>query len=388
VSPDADHGLAPAPAAPEELDALIFKACVVALWSDGEMAAAERNYVSHLIDSIAATEAQRAEMRRIALHDVSGHAVLAELERFDQPARRQLFDRCFELLASDRRLGRGELRFLSEIRRRCGVGWWSFERSVWRVAWRRRVAALITLVVLCVAAIVAATLWRVPPPGVAPQELQVHEEIALRATPEARVALPPEQLYEAVRHSVVTVNVLISGTLQGNGSGAVIGWDRLGQLYILTNRHVVLHELPEGDSLGLEAELESGVQLPALLDFFSRRRDLALLVVPGLTGWAEPLPVVPRRQLRVGQQVYAVGSPIGLRHSFTSGVISALRGDYIQTDATVHQGSSGGPLIDVSGGVCGIVSQTHSAKDFTFAIYADTVVDLLEERRTRPAAAE
>jgi hypothetical protein len=373
--------LAPDPAAPEELDALIFKACVVALWSDGEMAAAERDFVSHLIDTIATSDGQRSEMRRIALHDVSRHAVLAEIGRLDQPARRLLFDRCAELLASDRRLGRGELRFLSKIRSRCGVGWWSFERVVWRVAWRRRIAALVALVALGVAAVVAGSLWRVPAVGVAPAELPEHEEIALQAIPEARVALPPEQLYEAVRHSVVTVNVLISGTLQGNGSGAVIGWDRLGQLYILTNRHVVLHELPDGESLGLEAELESGVQLPALLDFFSRRHDLALLVVPGLVRWAEPLPGVPRRQLRVGQQVFAVGSPIGLRHSFTSGVISALRGDHIQTDATVHQGSSGGPLIDDSGGVCGIVTQTHSTKNFTFAIYADTVLELLKERR-------
>ncbi len=386
MSQDADHGSAPAPAAPEELGALIFKACVVALWSDGAMAAAERDNVSHLIDTIATTDEQRSEMRRIALHDVSRHAVLAELGRLDQPARRLIFDRCAELLTSDRRLGRGELRFLSEIRRRCGVGWWSFERIVWRLAWRRRVAALVALVALGVAAVVAGSLWRVPSVAVAPAELPEHEEIALRAIPEEWVALPPEQLYEAVRHSVVTVNVLVSGTLQGNGSGAVIGWDRLGQLYILTNRHVVLHELPEGESLGLEAELESGVQLPALLDFFSRRHDLALLVVPGLMRWAEPLPVVPRRQLRVGQRVFAVGSPIGLRHSFTSGVISALRGDHIQTDATVHQGSSGGPLIDDSGGVCGIVTQTHSAKDFTFAIYADTVLELLEERRAATPA--
>lgn len=381
MSPDADHGSAPVPAAPGELDALIFKACVVALWSDGEMAAAERDNVSHLIDTIAATDDQRSEMRRIVLHDVSRHSVLAELERFDQAARRFLFDRCAELLTSDRRLGRGEIHFLSEIRRRCGVGRWSFERIVWRVAWRRRVAALVALIALGVAAVVAGLLWRVPSVGFTPVELPEHEEIALRAIPEARVTLPPEQLYEAVRHSVVTVNVLISGALQGNGSGAVIGWDRLGQLYILTNRHVVLHELPEGESLGLEAELESGIQLPALLDFFSRRHDLALLVVPGLTRWAEPLPVVPRRQLRVGQQVFAVGSPIGLRHSFTSGVISALRSDHIQTDATVHQGSSGGPLFDDSGGVCGIVTQTHNAKDFSFAIYADTVLELLEERR-------
>ena len=56
------------------------------------------------------------------------------------------------------------------------------------------------------------------------------------------------------------------------------------------------------------------------------------------------------------------------------------------TDATVHQGSSGGPLIDDSGGMCGIVTQTHSTKDFTFAIYADTVLEPLEERRAATPA--
>jgi hypothetical protein len=370
------------PTAPEQLETLVFKACVVALWSDGEMATSERDFVSHLIDTIAISDDQRSEMRRMALNDVSRHAVLAELERLDPPRRRLVFDRCAELLTSDRRLGHGELRFLSAIRRPCGAGWWDFERIAWQGAWRRRVAGLLALVLLGAAAIVAGTMWRARPAVMAPPELRVHEEVALRAIPEVRVALPPDALYEAVRHSVVTVNVLLAGAVQGNGSGAVIGWDRLGQLYILTNRHVVLHELPEGESLSFEAELESGIQLPALLDYFSRRHDLALLVVPGLTRWAEPLPVVPRRQLRVGQPVFALGSPIGLRHSFTTGVVSALRRDHIQTAATVHQGSSGGPLFDDSGGVCGIVTQTHVAKNFSFAIYADSVLELLEERRT------
>ena len=68
--------------------------------------------------------------------------------------------------------------------------------------------------------------------------------------------LEPEELYELVRSSVVTVNVVVGGTEEGNGSGAVVGWDELGQLYILTNRHVVYHELPEGEELCFEAELE------------------------------------------------------------------------------------------------------------------------------------
>jgi len=69
-------------------------------------------------------------------------------------------------------------------------------------------------------------------------------------------------------------------------------------------------------------------------------------------------------------------------------VASGVRGGYIQTDATVHQGSSGGPLLDASGGVCGVVTQTHEAKDISFAIYADTILDVLEERHAATAAAD
>jgi len=386
VTAPAEQPAAPAPA-PVGLGPLIFRACVVAIWSDGEMATAERDHLSHLIDAVASSDQERSEMRRIALHDVNRHAVLADLERLDGAARRHVFDRCVDLLASDRRLGRGELRFLTRIRRACGVGWWTLERVAWRAAWRRRLAVLAVLLALAVAAVVAGSRWR-REPGFGPEELWDRREITLPAAAGLRAELAPDELYEAVMHSVVAVNVLVGGAIQGNGSGAVIGRDDLGQLYILTNRHVVYQELSQDEILTLEAELESGVQLPALLDFVSRRWDLALLVVPGLTGWAEPLPVVPRDQLRVGQQVYAVGSPMGLRNSFTTGVISGMRGGYIQTDATVHQGSSGGPLLDAGGGLCGVVTQSHEAKDISFAIYADTIFDVLEERRLATVAAD
>jgi S1-C subfamily serine protease len=78
--------------------------------------------------------------------------------------------------------------------------------------------------------------------------------------------------------------------------------------------------------------------------------------------------------------VYAVGSPLGLDHTFTSGVISALRSDSIQTDATVHSGSSGGPLLDAGGAICGVITTTHLHKDVSFALYGDTVLAMFEER--------
>mgnify|MGYP001825083165 FL=1 len=179
---------------------------------------------------------------------------------------------------------------------------------------------------------------------------------------------------------MVRVNVDIDGADHGQGSGSIIGVDRFGQLYVLTNRHVVFHELREGQRVSYEVELESGVRLPAALDFYSRDDDLALVMVPNLTGWGRPVPLLPRDRLHVGQRVFAVGSPIGLAHTFTSGVISALRSEHIQTDATVHMGSSGGPLFDATGVVCGVVTMTHQHKDFSFAVYADAVFEMLTER--------
>jgi hypothetical protein len=361
-------------------DLLTFKLCVVALWADGAMVTAERDQLSRLINSLARSEQERSELRRIALlQDVNAHEVLAEVDRLGDTAKRHLFDRCVTLLASDRRIGRSELRFLVTLRRRCGIGFWTFRRLVWRARWKVRLAAAVLLA--AVAAVLLVTVPRHEESGLPPGEIEFFQEIALRAAPTDRVLLQPEELYEVVRSSVVTINVVIGGVEEGNGSGAVIGWDDLGQLYILTNRHVVYHELPEGRDLCFEAELESGIQLPALLDFYSRKVDLALLVVPGLAGWAEPLGVLPRQALRVGERVYAVGSPMGLAHSFTSGVISALRPDSIQTDATVYFGSSGGPLVDSSGALCGVITTTHSHKDISFAIYADAILDLLIERR-------
>jgi hypothetical protein len=362
------------------LNTLIFKTCVVGLWVDGSMAVAERDHISHLIDSIGADDAERDEMRRLVLHDVNRHAVFAEIDELDEADRRHLYERCVDVLTIDRKLRRSELRFLSELRRHCGIPWTGHQTLVWRLTLRRRLVILLLLAL-------AAVLLLLPfvavdeEGGVPPEELAEHLELFLAPLPAERLLLEADTLYSVVRRSVVTVNVSVDGQPHGNGSGSVIAVDRLGQLYVLTNRHVVYHELPEERVISFELEMESGVKLPALLDFYSRQWDLALLVVPKLGGWARPVPLVPRSELRVGQRVYALGSPMGLDHTFTSGLISAFRDSYIQTDATVHSGSSGGPLFDDSASICGVVTSTHEHKDLSFALVADAVLEMLAERR-------
>jgi hypothetical protein len=366
------------PTAEQRLAFLVFKVCVVAIWVDGAMAVAERDHVSHLIDTMATDKDQRAELRRLVLHDVNRHEVLSEIDRLDENDKRHVFDRGLQLLTSDRKVRRKEIGFLRVLRRRCGIGFWRFQKSMWRLKAKRRVALLTVFAAVGVAALVMVT--RPGNPGLPPVELPGYHEIMLQSPPQGEIELGPEDLYQLVRTSVVTVNVAIDGLAHGNGSGSVIGVDGLGQLYVLTNRHVVVHNLTEGQTIGYSTQLESGILLPTALDFYSRDVDLALLVVPGLTGWARPLPLLPRSRLRVGQPVYAVGSPLGLDHTFTSGVISALRSDSIQTDATVHSGSSGGPLLDAGGAICGVITTTHLHKDVSFALYGDTVLAMFEER--------
>lgn len=363
-------------------DALLFKVCVAAIWSDGAMAAAERDHLSHLMDRIAATEDERHELRRIALHDVSRSSVLSEVGDLEPAAKRRLYERCISVLTVDRRLRRGELRFISELRRRCGIGLLGHQRTLWRAAPVRRLVRSAVFAIVLISAVAAWLVFRpVPVPnGLPPKELAAHPEILLPQASATAPAMTAEALFEAVRHSVVKVNVLIDQAVVGHGSGAVLGVDRNGWLYVLTNRHVVYHEVTEPHLVSFEIELENRVQLPAVLDFYSRNHDLALVVVPGLGNWGLPVPLRLCSDLVVGEEVFALGNPIGLDHTFTSGVISALRGDMVQTDATVHSGSSGGPLFDHRGRVCGVVTISHMEKDFSFALCGETVLDMLEER--------
>jgi len=363
-------------------DVLLFKVCVAAIWSDGAMAAAERDHLSHLMDRISATEDERHELRRIALHDVSRSTVLAEVDEFDASAKRRLYDRCISVLTVDRRLRRGELRFVSRLRKRCGVGLLAHQGMLWRAAPVRRLVRFAAPVVLLFIAAVAMVLLQLSDDNetLPPDELAFHPEILLPQAAAGTAPMEAKTLFEAIRHSVVKVNVLIDQGVVGHGSGAVLGIDHNGQLYVLTNRHVVYHEVEEPHLLSYEIQLENGIQLPAMLDFYSRTHDLAVVVAPGLGGWGLPVALRMCSDLSVGEKVFALGSPMGLDHSFTTGVISAVRWPMVQTDATVHSGSSGGPLFDDRGRVCGVVTTSHMQKDFSFALCGETVLEMLDER--------
>jgi Do/DeqQ family serine protease len=138
---------------------------------------------------------------------------------------------------------------------------------------------------------------------------------------------------------------------RSGGSGVIV--DKEG--YILTNNHVV-----EGAEK-VKVRLNDGREFTATLKGQDSRTDLAVLYIK-----AKDLPVAAlgdSEKLEVGEWAIAIGSPFGLEHTVTVGVISAkgrsglgtgTYEDFIQTDASINPGNSGGPLINIDGEVIGI----------------------------------
>ena len=118
--------------------------------------------------------------------------------------------------------------------------------------------------------------------------------------------------------------------------------------------------------------LKGGKMLKARLVKISKDYDLALLKLDNYTTPFLSLSV--KRHPRQGTKVFAIGSPLGITDSLTSGIITKAARDYLFTDARILPGNSGGPLIDAEGSVLGVntavVSQNQQADGLGVAIYA------------------
>ena len=168
---------------------------------------------------------------------------------------------------------------------------------------------------------------------------------------------------------------------QGTGSGFVI--DRQG--FILTNYHVIQ------DADRLTVTLADGRTLRADVVGTDPAIDVALIKVSG-TGPLEAAPLGNSDELRVGEWVCAIGNPLGYVHSVTVGVVSfigrklfdASLDDYIQTDAAINFGNSGGPLINARGQVIGINSALSSrASNIGFAVPINQAIAILPQLKAR-----
>ncbi len=155
---------------------------------------------------------------------------------------------------------------------------------------------------------------------------------------------------------------------KGAGSGFIISTDG----YIVTNHHVI-----EGAEK-IQATLPEGQILKAELKGSDPSTDIAVLKVYGSN--LHTLSFADSDRLQVGQIAIAVGNPLGLQYTVTSGIISALGrtlrakngrliDDVLQTDAALNPGNSGGPLLDNEGHVIGVNTATiPSAQGLCFAV--------------------
>jgi len=212
------------------------------------------------------------------------------------------------------------------------------------------------------AALMALLLYSLLVPG--PQPLtpqQVNDTVAqvlASATP------PPAfsaRVYQAIQPSLVLIQTQSPGEngeeANGLGSGVVI--NDSGD--ILTSLHVV------ADAADIRLTFADGTQSAAQVTATQPENDIAVLSASQLPGLVVPATLGSAGAMRVGDEAFAVGNPFGLYSSMSAGVISGFERSFqppdsdqrleglIQIDAAVNPGNSGGPLLNRSGQVIGIV---------------------------------
>ena len=186
------------------------------------------------------------------------------------------------------------------------------------------------------------------------------------ADPSEAPAGSVEQVAATVLPAVVSIEVATPrGTAEGSGS--IISADG----YVLTNHHVISGAEEQGSEI--QVSLNDGTRHSAQFIASDVNTDVGVIKIDGV----DDLPVMQfgnSDDLRVGQEVVAVGSPLGLSATVTSGIVSALNRpvrasqgggesslmDGIQTDAAINPGNSGGPLVDMNGKLVGMNSAIAS----------------------------
>ncbi len=197
------------------------------------------------------------------------------------------------------------------------------------------------------------------------------------------------ELYRRVSPSVVSIVATSINPYDSDhridrvtGSGFLLDVSGL----ILTNSHVVY-----GRQV-ITATLDEGVTLPAQFVGADPLFDIAVIRIPQpAKGTLPVLPMGDSGHLQVGEEVYAIGNPLGLEQTLTRGIVSAvnrripgatwsLTEPLIQTDAAINPGSSGGPLVNRCGEVIGITAAIlPEAQNIGFAVPADLVKEVVPE---------
>ena len=194
-----------------------------------------------------------------------------------------------------------------------------------------------------------------------------------------------EQAWPSLVH-VSSLHTTFFGQIGSGGSGFVIHPDG----FIATNAHVVAH----AEGAKLTVTFTDGSEVEASVWAMDSHTDLALIKVERLPPNSFPAKLGASASLRPGEFVAALGSPMRLHNTVTSGVVSSTARhanelglpsriyDFIQIDAAINSGNSGGPLINMSGEVVGINTMKAAGPEgISFAIPNDVAGPVLEQLR-------
>lgn len=175
-------------------------------------------------------------------------------------------------------------------------------------------------------------------------------------------------IIEDVVESVVSIRTNVA-----QGTGFIIS----GNGFVVTNAHVI-----DGASYA-NAILSDQSSKPLSLVGYSDAMDIAVLKMEGSY---PDLEFGDSSDLKVGEKVIAIGNPLGLSFSVTEGIISAVDrkindypGRYIQTDAALNSGNSGGPLIDTSGKVIGINNFKIEGDNIGLALESSYAIETIND---------
>ncbi|MBC19212.1 MAG: serine protease [Planctomycetaceae bacterium] len=236
-----------------------------------------------------------------------------------------------------------------------------------------------------------------PPPLSTKQRDELYKEIARQtASLESQIGLL-KKIVKVVQPSVVHIEINGGGTRRNRfpdetGSGVV--FQRGENFYVLTNRHLVRYADPDEVTI----RFSDGSEIRPKNMWLDAGTDIAVLAIDASE--VMPARIGNSQDLEMGDYILAIGSPFGLSHSVTFGIVSAkgrrdlelstdgvAYQDFLQIDASINPGNSGGPLVNLSGEVVGIntaiasTSGRHEGVGFAIPItMAMKIADQLIEK--------
>lgn len=232
---------------------------------------------------------------------------------------------------------------------------------------RRLVAALVVAAVLALGTFALTRGPETPPITAKDVDQAVQDGIAKAQEEEAKAPPDAAAAYQVALPSLVTIATQRTGGQRGTGAGVVVS----AEGSVLTALHVV-------DGAGtVQVTFSDGTSSPATVEEQDEATDIAVLTPQRLPQVV--VPAVLGGGAQVGDDVFALGHPLGLNGSLSAGVVSALDREIrvsssqtleglIQFDAAVNPGNSGGPLLNKGGQVVGIVTGLANPSEQNFFV--------------------